>query len=65
MIETQLTLDVIIQMTMQVGEDWATAHAKRLLELVKQIQRGCSLRCACDEARNIHARLGSLPRLFS
>ena len=37
MIETQLTLDDIIQMTMQVGEDWAVAHAKRLLELVKQI----------------------------
>lgn len=37
MIETQLTLDDIIQMTMQVGEDWAVAHAKRLIELVKQI----------------------------
>jgi HD superfamily phosphodiesterase len=37
MIETQLTLDDIIQMTMQVGEDWAVAHAKRLIELVKLI----------------------------
>lgn len=37
MIESQLTLDDIIQMTMQVGEDWAVAHAKRLIELVKQI----------------------------
>ncbi|MBK9601618.1 MAG: hypothetical protein IPO36_07210 [Anaerolineales bacterium] len=37
MIETQLTFDDIIQMTMQVGEDWAVAHAKRLIELVKQI----------------------------
>jgi len=37
MIETHLTLDDIIQMTMQVGEDWAVAHAKRLIELVKQI----------------------------
>jgi HD superfamily phosphodiesterase len=37
MIETQLTLDDIIQMTMQVGESWAVAHAKRLIELVKQI----------------------------
>src|SRR5690606_36639798 len=27
----------IIQMTMEVGEDWAVAHAKRLLELIKQI----------------------------
>jgi len=34
MIANQLTLDDIIQMTMQVGEDWAVAHAKRLLELV-------------------------------
>ncbi len=33
----QLTLDDIIQMTQQVGEDWAVAHAKRLLELIKQI----------------------------
>lgn len=37
MIATQLTLDEVIQMTMQVGEDWAIAHAKRLIELVKQI----------------------------
>jgi HD superfamily phosphodiesterase len=37
MIETQLTFDDIIQMTMQVREDWAVAHAKRLIELVKQI----------------------------
>jgi HD superfamily phosphodiesterase len=37
MIETQFTLDDIIQMTMQVGEDWAVAHAKRLIELVEQI----------------------------
>lgn len=37
MIETHFTLDDIIQMTMQIGEDWAVAHAKRLIELVKQI----------------------------
>jgi HD superfamily phosphodiesterase len=37
MITTQLTLDDIIQMTVQVGEDWVIAHAKRLIELVKQI----------------------------
>lgn len=37
MITTQLTFDDIIQMTMHVGEDWAIAHAKRLIELVKQI----------------------------
>ena len=32
-----LTLDDIIQMTREVGEAWAVAHAKRLLELIKQI----------------------------
>lgn len=37
MLTTQLTLNDIIQMTAQVGEDWAVAHAKRLIELVKQI----------------------------
>jgi len=37
MIKTQLTLDDIIQMTMQVGEDWAVAHAERLLKLIEQI----------------------------
>ena len=30
----RLTLDDIIYMTRQVGEDWAVNHAKRLLELV-------------------------------
>jgi HD superfamily phosphodiesterase len=33
----QLTLDDIIQMTQQVGEEWAVAHAKRLLALIEQI----------------------------
>lgn len=33
----RLTLDDIIYMTHQVGEDWAVSHARRLLELVKQI----------------------------
>jgi HD superfamily phosphodiesterase len=32
-----LTLDDIIQMTLEVGEVWAVAHAKRLIELSKQI----------------------------
>lgn len=34
---TKLTLTDIIKMTLEVGEDWAIAHAKRLIELVKQI----------------------------
>jgi len=37
MTEDQLTLDDIIQMTLEVGEDWAVAHAKRLLKLIEQI----------------------------
>ena len=37
MIDTKLTLNDIIQMTLQTGENWAVAHAKRLLELIKQI----------------------------
>src|SRR5512147_947219 len=34
---SQLTLDDIIQMTLEVGEDWAVAHAERLLKLIEQI----------------------------
>jgi HD superfamily phosphodiesterase len=37
MTEPQLTLDDVIQMTLQAGENWAVAHAKRLLELIRQI----------------------------
>jgi len=37
MAEDQLTLDDIIQMTLEVGEDWAVAHAERLLALIEQI----------------------------
>jgi len=37
---TQLTLDDIVQMTFDVGEDWAIAHAKRLIELGRQISAG-------------------------
>ena len=34
---TTLSLNDIIQITQQVGDSWAVAHAKRLIELVKQI----------------------------
>ncbi|NJC95757.1 MAG: hypothetical protein C3F07_08610 [Anaerolineales bacterium] len=37
-----LSLDDIVQMTLEVGEDWAIAHARRLIELVKQISDGLS-----------------------
>ena len=40
MIEMQLTVDDIIEMTRQVGENWAIAHARRLIELVKEISGG-------------------------
>jgi HD superfamily phosphodiesterase len=33
----KLTLDDIIQLTLDVGEDWAVAHAERLLVLIDQI----------------------------
>ncbi len=35
--EPQFTMDDVIQMTLQAGENWAVAHAKRLLELIRQI----------------------------
>jgi HD superfamily phosphodiesterase len=37
MTENQLTLDDVIEMTLQAGENWAVAHARRLLELIRQI----------------------------
>lgn len=37
MIANQIMLDDIIQMTLQAGENWAVSHAKRLLELIRQI----------------------------
>ena len=33
----RLTLDDVIHMTLEAGEDWTVAHAKRLIRLVKQI----------------------------
>jgi HD superfamily phosphodiesterase len=35
--DSHLTTNDIIQMTQQVGDNWAVAHAKRLIELIKQI----------------------------
>jgi uncharacterized protein len=35
-----LTIHDIIQMTFDVGEDWAVAHAKRLIELGREISTG-------------------------
>jgi HD superfamily phosphodiesterase len=41
-----LTLDDIIQMTQEAGENWAVAHARRLLSLIQQI--GAGLRYDCQ-----------------
>ena len=37
MIQAHFTLDDIIHMTREVGDDWAIAHARRLLELIRMI----------------------------
>ena len=37
MTDSPLTLADIIQMTLRDGENWAVAHARRLLELIQQI----------------------------
>jgi uncharacterized protein len=37
MVQAHFTLEDIIDMTREAGEEWAVAHAKRLLELIKQI----------------------------
>src|SRR5512138_276375 len=37
MIASPLALDDVIEMTLQAGENWAVAHARRLLELIRQI----------------------------
>jgi uncharacterized protein len=40
-----LTLDDIIRMTQEVGENWAVAHARRLLALIQQIGAGLHYDC--------------------
>ena len=37
MMETKLTLNDIVQLTLRDGESWALTHAKRLLELIQRI----------------------------
>lgn len=62
MIKTQLTLDDIIQITMQVGEDWAVAHAKRLIELVKQISMDIPYDANVMELATYMHDWGALPK---
>ena len=50
-----LTLDDIVQMTLQVGEKWAVAHAERLLALIRQIGRDSILRFPNHGIGGLHA----------
>lgn len=64
MTTTQLTLDDIIQMTFQAGEGWAVPHAKRLVELVRQIGPGISYdSCVMELAAFLHD-WGAFPVYF-
>ena len=61
-----LTLNNVIQMTQRVGDDWAIAHARRLIELVKQI--GVDIpydRDVMELATYMHLRSASLIVLHS
>ena len=60
--DTQLTLYDITQMTQQVGEDWAVAHAKRLIELVKQIDADISYDSQVMELAAYMHDWGAFPR---
>ncbi len=35
--KTMLTIDDVVQLTLEVGEGWAKAHAQRLMELIREI----------------------------
>ncbi len=62
MITTQLTLDDIIRVTLDVGEAWAVAHAKRLLELVKQISGNVSYEAHIMELAAYMHDWGAFPK---
>lgn len=62
MIKHQLTLDNIIQMTQEAGENWAVAHARRLLELIKQIGEGLPYDCLVMELAAYLHDWGAFPR---
>jgi HD superfamily phosphodiesterase len=52
---TLLTLDDIIQMTLEVGEDWAVAHAERLIKLMEEIGVGLPYdMCLMEFAAYLH-----------
>jgi len=58
----RLTLDDIVQMTLQVGEDWAVAHAKRLLALIEQISAGMPYDIRVMELATYMHDWGAFPR---
>ncbi|HSL42880.1 MAG TPA: hypothetical protein VK897_05575 [Anaerolineales bacterium] len=57
-----LTLDNIIQMTLETGENWAVAHARRLLELIKQIGSDLSYDSYVMELATYMHDWGAFPR---
>jgi uncharacterized protein len=62
MIDTKLTLNDLIQMTLQTGENWAVAHAKRLLELIKQIGVDVPYDCQVMELAAYMHDWGAFPK---
>ncbi len=59
---TRLTLDDIIQMTLDVGEDWAVSHAERLLVLIDQISPDVSYDFQIMEFATYLHDWGAFPR---
>ena len=62
MIQPKLTLDKIIQMTLETGENWAVAHARRLLELIKQIGQDLPYDAQVMELATYMHDWGAFPR---
>ena len=59
---TRLSLDDIIQMTLDVGEDWAVSHAERLLVLIDQISQDVSYDFPIMEFATYLHDWGAFPR---
>jgi HD superfamily phosphodiesterase len=59
---TQFMLEDIIHMTHEIGENWAVAHAKRLLELVKEIGADISYNVRILELAAYLHDWGAFPR---
>lgn len=58
----RLTLDDVIQMTLDVGEDWAVSHAERLLVLIDQISPDISYDFQVMEFATYLHDWGAFPR---